>query len=191
MQNNHESTLSEDKEEGNTSEQLSPPINDSQEEMNKYKDKYLRAIAENENTRKRLYKEREEYAQFSAQNVLSDFLHPIDQLERALAFADQANDEIKHWALGFQMILTEFQNALSQNGVRPMETKGALFDPNRHEATEVVPTSDYPEGYILEENSKGYLIGDKTLRPARVKVAKTPLSAGNETNDESNDSQNT
>lgn len=142
------------------------------EELSEYKDKYLRLLAETENMRKRMQKERQELIQYAVQNIIIDFLNPIDQMEKALGFAQQGSDELKHWALGFQMILNQFKEVLTNSGVTAMESKGAKFDPHLHEAVEMVETEDHPAGFVVEESARGYKMGDKTIRPARVKVAK-------------------
>lgn len=151
-------------------------------EVADYKDKYFRGLAESENARKRMQKERQELIQYAVQNVIVDFLNPIDHLENALNFAQQASDEVKHWAHGFQMILNQFKDTLANNGVVAIKSEGMTFDPHYHEAIEMVETADYPPGTIVTETLKGYRMGDKTIRPARVKVAKAPSINGNNQN---------
>lgn len=146
-------------------------LNQIKKEVAEYKDKYIRQLAEMENMRKRLQKERQEMIQFSVQNVIIDFLNPIDHYENALKFAEQASDEVKHWALGFQMILSQFKDVLANNGVTAFQSAGTLFDPNLHEAVEMVATNEYPPGTVVTESVKGYKMGGKTIRPARVTVA--------------------
>lgn len=141
-------------------------------ELAEVKDKYLRVLAESENARKRLQKEKQENVQYAIQNIIVDFLNPIDHMENALGYAQQMSDEVKHWAVGFQMILTQFKDVLSNNGVIPFPSEGQPFDPHRHEAIEMVETSAVPPGTVVEESLKGYLMGDKVIRPARVKVSK-------------------
>lgn len=143
-------------------------------EAAEYKDKYLRVLAEAENTRKRLQKERQEMIQFAVQNVLVEFLNPIDHLQKALSFTEQASDEVKHWAAGFQMILNQFKDVLTNHGVHPFKSEGQAFDPHSHEAVEMVATSEHPPGTVVEESLLGYKRGNTTIRPARVKVAKAP-----------------
>lgn len=141
-------------------------------ELAEVKDKYLRVLAESENARKRLHKEKQENVQYAIQNVIVDFLNPIDHMENALGFAQQMSDEVKHWAIGFQMILSQFKDILSTQGVKPFLSEGKPFDPHRHEAIEMIETSAMPPGIVIEESLKGYMMGDKTIRPARVKVSK-------------------
>lgn len=137
------------------------------------KDKYVRLLAEMENMRKRMYKERQELIQFAIQNVIIEFLNPIDNLENALKFATtQASEEIKQWALGFQMILNQFRDVLTSHGVSPFESIGTPFDPHHHEAVETRATTEFKQGTVISENLKGYRMSDRTIRPARVVVAK-------------------
>ena len=79
------------------------------EELSEYKHKYLSLLADAENARKRLQKERGELVDYAIRNLIVDFLHPIDHLENALKFTQEASSEVKHWALGFQMILNQFK----------------------------------------------------------------------------------
>jgi len=143
-------------------------------EVAECKDKYLRALAEAENARKRMQKEKQDMIQYALQNVIVDFLNPIDHMENALSFTQQMPDEVKNWAIGFQMILSQFKDVLTNNGVTPFVSEGKPFDPYRHEAIESVSTPDFPPGTIVEESLRGYSMGDKTIRPARVKVSKLP-----------------
>ena len=155
-----------------------------------YKDKYQRALAESENARKRLQKERQELIQYALQNVLAEFLGPIDHLENALQYADQASPDVKHWAQGFQMIANQFKDVLTNNGVSPFTSTGKHFDPHLHEAIETLITTEYAPGTIVSESLRGYKMGERTLRAARVKVAKAPtaskIDAVPETQDELN-----
>lgn len=148
-----------------------------QNDASESKDKYLRLLAESENARKRLYKERQELTQFSIQNVITDFLNPIDHMENALKFTQQMSDEVKHWALGFQMILGQFKEVLSSNGVQAFVSEGKPFDPHYHEAVEMVETDEYPPGIVIEESIRGYKMGDRVIRPSRVKVSKAAAEA--------------
>lgn len=141
-------------------------------ELAECKDKYLRTLAESENARKRLQKEKQELIQYALQGAIVDFLNPIDHMENALNFTQQMSDEVKHWAIGFQMILNQFKDVLSSNGVMPYVSEGRPFDPHFHEAVENIATTDFPPGIVIEESLKGYKMGDKVIRPARVKVSK-------------------
>lgn len=145
-------------------------------EIHEYKDKYLRSIAEAENLRKRLNKERQEMMQMAIQSVIVDFLTPLDHMEKALSFTDQMSEEVNNWATGFKMILNQFKEALTNNDVHAFKSVGMPFDPHHHEAVEMIETTEFPEGTVVEENTKGYKMGSKIIRPARVKVAKKSSS---------------
>ncbi len=144
-------------------------------EARDYKEKYLHALAEGENARKRLQRERHEMVQHSIQNVIVEFLNPIDQMESALKYAENAAPEVRDWAIGFQMILTQFKDVLTNHGVSPFISEGHKFDPHFHEAIDVVITEDHPPGTIIKERVKGYKMSSgKVIRAARVDVAKAP-----------------
>lgn len=145
-----------------------------QHEIMEYKDKYLRLLADQENSRKRQQKERIEQMRFANENLMVDFLRPIDNLENALNFAKEMSEEVKNWAIGFQMILTQFKDVLNLNGVTAFESKGKPFDPHMHEAVEMIESNEYPSGFVVEEFVRGYKMGeDRIIRPARVKVSKS------------------
>lgn len=154
------------------------PVAKVTQELNEYKDKYFRALAEGENTRKRLQKEKIESQSFAIQSVIEDFLVPLDHFEKALSHAEAASPEIKHWAIGFEMILSQMKQVLSDNGVEPFESKGKQFDPHQHEAIETEETEKVSPGTILEEFTRGYKLGARVIRPARVKVATAPTTSG-------------
>ncbi len=145
-----------------------------EEELKEHKEKYLRSLAEMENTRKRMQKERQDMTKFAVDNVLCDLLDPLDSFEKALGFAANMSDDVKNWAVGFQMILTQLKNILDQHGAKPFVSEGKKFDPHYHEAVEVEETTEKADGTILEVFVEGYLSGERIIRAARVKVAKTP-----------------
>jgi molecular chaperone GrpE len=161
------------------SEVTEPPV----EDMIDYKDKYLRLLADVENTRKRMQKEKVDNMRFAVENLMSEILGPIDNLENALRFADQMTGEVKNWAMGFQMILAQFQEVLTQNGVTAFTSVGEMFDAAKHEAVEIEETAEHPDGAIVKEFVKGYRCGDRIIRAARVKVAKK-LTVEGDTNHE-------
>jgi len=139
-----------------------------------WKDKYLRAIAEMENMRKRMQKEKQELTRFSTESVVAEFLPALDNFENALRFADNASADVKNWAIGFTMILSQFKEVLHDHGIIAFHAEGTIFNPECHEAVEIEETIDVPDGIIIKEFSKGYKTSARTVRPARVKVAKHP-----------------
>lgn len=151
-----------------------------QNELKEYKDKNLRILAESENTRKRLQKEKTEMQSYAKENLICEFLNPIDHFEKALSFKEQQSDEVKSWMMGFEMILTQFKDILNQNEIRPIESAGRPFDPYFHEAMEAEETTKYVPNTIIKEHVKGYMIGERVIRPAKVKVAKKPAAHSDE-----------
>lgn len=139
-----------------------------------YKDKYLRILAESENARKRLIKEKQEMIQYSLQNIICEMLGPIDHMESALKHTENASEGVKQWSIGFQMILAQFKDVLLANNVHSFTSVGKAFDPHLHEAVEMVVTQEHPAGIVVEESVQGYKMGDRVIRPARVKVSKSP-----------------
>ncbi len=143
-----------------------PPVEEN------WKEKYLLSIAEMENMRKRMQKERSDMSRFAIESAIADFLPAIDNFENALRFAGSGSAEIKNWATGFEMILSQFKEVLNNNGIHAFNSVGSIFNPHDHEAVEMVETNEKPDGTILEEFTKGYKSSLRTIRPARVKVAK-------------------
>lgn len=140
-----------------------------------YREKYFRLLADMENLRKRVQKEKQEMTRFAIENVLADFLSPLDNLESALSSQEQMSEETKQWAEGFSMISKQLSSVLEQHGVSPFTSLGLPFDPHCHEAMEVEETEDSPEGLVLHEYVRGYRTPERVVRVAKVKVSKRPL----------------
>lgn len=147
------------------------------DELKEYKDKYFRALAEIENTRKRLQKEKLESQSFAVQNAILEFLQPLDHFENALKASNQASSEVQNWVKGFEMILAQLKAVLDSHDVSSFETVGKAFDPNFHEAIETEEREDVAEGTILQEFLRGYKMGNRVIRPSRVKVAIAPTAS--------------
>lgn len=181
--------MNEEKQEEKTEEEILKEEEIQTNEETDYKDKYFRLLAENENARKRLQKERHEMTRFAIENVLSEVLLPIDTLESALGFTEQMSEDTRNWVKGFDMILNQFKEILHTHNVVAFHSKGERFDPHKHEAVEVEETHEHPEGMILQEFLKGYKSGDRILRAARVKVAKPPKTSQKEESEEIKDKE--
>lgn len=153
-------------------------------EVSEHKDKYFRLLAEQENSRKRMQKDQRDSYQYAMQSVILEFLNPIDHMEGALKHTGKMSDEVKNWALGFEMILTQFKDVLTTHGVKSFESKGKSFDPHLHEAVEMVETDEIEPGIVVEESLKGYVMGERTIRPARVTVSKKIEEKNSEENQE-------
>jgi molecular chaperone GrpE len=136
-------------------------------------DKYLRAVAELENYRKRVAREKEELARYTSERVVAALLPVLDNLERALVAAQE--HEPNHAALldGLQQIQAQFRRTLEEFGLKEVVANaGHPFDPNIHEAVGHVESAEHPEGHVIQQLQRGYKLADRLLRPARVVVSK-------------------
>ena len=141
-----------------------------QRERDDFHDRWLRKSAEFDNYRKRVDRERREQADQAITDLLEELLLIVDDFDRALTV--DAGDSGAAYQKGIELIHTKLNDLLRKRGVRPIETLGADFDPNLHQAVIHESSPDHREGEVIDELRRGYLIGDKLLRPAMVKVAK-------------------
>lgn len=134
-----------------------------------YYDRLLRKTAEFDNYRKRTDRERQQLSEAAAADLLQDLLPLVDDMERALGVKSDDADAIRK---GVELIHKQLLEILRKRGVRPIEALGADFDPHYHMAVAHEPANDRREGEVIEEFRRGYMLGDRLLRPAMVKVAK-------------------
>jgi molecular chaperone GrpE len=132
--------------------------------------RYLRAQADFDNFRRRTQKEKEELAQYASSKLLTQLLPVVDNFERALAAAAGGGDS-ESLAKGVDMIFRQLQGVLEQEGLKAMEAVGSPFNPDYHQAIMQVESDEHEEGIVVEEIQKGYILKDKVLRPAMVKVS--------------------
>jgi len=138
----------------------------------KQAEQYLRQLADVDNTRKRLQREKEEFSRFAAESVIRHLLPIIDSLSQALVAVDKQADP-QTIIKGIHLIYRQLLGLLEREGVARITTIGEPFDPHRHEAVAQVDTDDHKaDGTIVEEVQVGYTMHGKVLRPAMVKVAK-------------------
>jgi molecular chaperone GrpE len=133
-------------------------------------DRLLRARAEFDNARRRSERERSDYIQFAALDLVKDLLPVLDDFERAL----NVETADTNYAKGVELIYQRFSDLLKKAGLEPIETQGRRFDPNVHEAVQREHTEEAEDQAILGELQKGYNFKGKLLRPAWVKVAVRP-----------------
>lgn len=143
-----------------------------QAELENMKEKYIHCLAETENEKRRMQKDYTKSVTRAVGKALLPILEPIDQFEKALEFAETMSDEVKNWATGFQMILTQFKDTLHKQNIFSFDSLGKNYDPHRHDAISTEETEEVEEGIILEEFTKGYQYHDQIFRPAKVKVSK-------------------
>lgn len=135
--------------------------------------KWLRALADLENYRKRVEKERGRWSAEAREEVLMSLLEVADDFERAIAFGDETGvPPDDPFRAGVELILERLREILRKYDVTPIETRGAGFDPSLHEAVAHVDSDTHGTDQIVEEVRKGYMMGDRLLRCSRVVVAK-------------------
>lgn len=140
-------------------------------EKDAVQDRLLRTAAEFDNYRKRVDRERKELSDYIAAEVLAELLPILDNLERALQAP--LGSDAEAYRKGVELIQKQMLDLLRKRGVTPIETAGADFDPNYHQAVIHETSGDHREGEVMEELQRGYMLGDRLLRPAMVKVAKS------------------
>jgi len=133
-------------------------------------DKLIRTLAEWDNFRKRIAKEKEESIRFANEGLLETLLPIVDNFELGMQAAANAQDA-KSIAIGLQMVLGQIQNFLRDSGLEVIDSVGKPFDPHRQEAIGHQPSDKIPEGSVLSQNRKGYLLKGKLLRAATVTVS--------------------
>lgn len=147
------------------------------EETAALKDRLLRAAADMDNLRKRAEREKAEATLYAATNFARDLLSVADNMSRALAAVpaearEQADEATKNLLAGVELTERELLKVFERYNIRRVETVGAKFDPNVHQALFEMPTSEHPPGTVVQEMQSGFAIGDRCLRPAMVGVAK-------------------
>ncbi len=133
-------------------------------------DRMLRVAADFENFKRRSAKEREETVKLANERLLRDLLPIVDNLERALATPGES-DALRE---GVKLVHKQFVDTLSRFGATPFSSVGTPFDPMRHEALMQQESAEVPAGHVVTEIAKGYMMGERLIRPASVVVARAP-----------------
>ena len=142
-----------------------------QKQRDDYYDRLLRKTAEFDNYRKRTDRERQQQVDTAAADLIKDLLPLVDDLERAIK-ADTGGEAGEAIRRGVELIHRQLMETLRKRGVTPIDALGSDFDPHFHMAVAHEPAEGRRDGEVIEEFSRGYLLGDRLLRPAMVKVAK-------------------
>jgi molecular chaperone GrpE len=138
-------------------------------ENKKLKEEYLRKMAEMENLRKRVEREKGEFYQYALSELLKELFDVLDNFERALETQNKENG--RSFREGIEMIYKQYQDLLMKQGVKPIEIKEKKFDPHLHQAFITVESEDVEQPEVVEELQRGYTLHNRLLRPALVKVA--------------------
>ncbi|KQO59356.1 molecular chaperone GrpE [Methylobacterium sp. Leaf469] len=146
-------------------------------ERDEFKDRVLRTLAEMENLRRRTEREVADARTYAVTNFARDMLNAADNIRRALESVPEAErtgatGAFKALLDGIELTERDLGKTLERHGVKSIDPKGQRFDPNRHQAMFEVPDAEVPSGTVVQVMQSGYVIGDRTLRPALVGVAK-------------------
>lgn len=139
-------------------------------EAEEHKQRLLRTQADYDNFRRRTVKEKEELGKYASAKLITELLPVIDNFERALGLVNDS-EEVASYAKGVEMIFRQLEGILKAEGLSAMESVGTPFNPEFHQAIMQVESDEYEEGTVVEEVQKGYILKDKVLRPAMVKVS--------------------
>lgn len=154
-----------------TTDELEAQLAQEKKRADEYLDNWRRSAAEFQNYKRRMDKEKAEYAQFANERLLKRLLDVLDSFDYGFRAMP---DDVKNapWVEGMRAVQRQLEQILENEGVTPIEALGQEFDPNYHEAMLYEPSPGAHEGDILDEMQRGYMIRDRVLRPTRVKVAK-------------------
>lgn len=156
------------------SAQLTAQIDGLKAQVDERTQQYMRIAADFDNFRKRTQKEKEDLEQQIKCATIVELLPVVDNFERARSHIKPQTDAEMNIHKSYQSVYKQLVDCLKRIGVAPMRSEGKEFDPNLHEAVLREPTSAYAEGTVVEELVRGYVLGDRVLRHAMVKVAAAP-----------------
>jgi molecular chaperone GrpE len=145
-----------------------PEIERLKEDVRREHEMYLRALADFDNYRRRVERERGNAVSSGTREIILSLLDLLDSFELALQHAGSATPSLSE---GLKTIHRKLLNLLERQGITPIQSLGQAFDPRFHEAIDSVRSDDHESGIVVEEVQKGYRWGDELLRPARVRVA--------------------
>jgi molecular chaperone GrpE len=154
-------------------ESLEQELATAREEARQAHERWLRERADLENLKKRTARERADTIRFANESLLRDLLPVLDNLERAVEHA-QGGGNGQPLVEGVALVLKALRDVLEKHGVRPVEAKGAPFDPTHHEAMAQVQSGEHEPNVVVEEHQRGYRLNERLLRPALVTVARAP-----------------
>lgn len=168
--NEETATAEQENTELTTEEKLQKELDEANEKVAVLEDKYLRQVAEFDNYRKRTIKEKAELIKNGSERAIESILPVLDDFERALS--NMAKDEnASEIMTGVELIYNKFVGILKQNGLQKIETEGADFNTDYHEAIALIPTPDEKmKGKVLDCVQAGYTLNDKVIRHAKVAV---------------------
>jgi len=162
-------------------EDLMVKLQDAEKKAAENYDKYVRAVAELDNYRKRAVREKADAIQYGNETLLRDILPLIDGMDRALEHACNSED-FEAFKKGLELLQGQLLGCLQKHGVEVIDTAGKDFDPHVHEAMMQVESAEHGDSQVVGEFERGYLLNGRLLRPAKVSVCKRPSMGGDREN---------
>lgn len=157
-----------------------PPVDEAtalRQEVEQWKDKYLRSKAELQNALRRAENEQRDAIRYANASLLRSVIDVADDLDRTIE-ASAADHNIDSVVEGVRLIRDKLEKFMADQNVTAVEAEGQPFDPARHEALMRQPSADHEPGAIIQQVQKGYMMHDRVLRPAKVIVAAAPAESG-------------
>jgi len=152
---------------------LEGELNAAREEAKEHYDKLLRVMADFDNFRRRNEKEKKEAIKFANEELIQELLTVMDHMDQALSHIKQSDSaEAKNLALGVELVVKQLASTLEKYGLKPVDAVGQVFDAKLHEALQMVDAEDVAPGTVVAQHRRGYLLGDRLLRPALVDVVR-------------------
>lgn len=161
----------EEEQRASTETDITAKLEEKEKEAAENYDKYVRAVAELENYKKRAARERADSIKYGNENLIRDILPFVDSLDRALHHAGNS-DDFEAFKKGLQLLQDQLLCSLEKHGIQKIECADKEFDPNMHEALYQIDSNAHDENKIVDELEKGYLLNGRLLRPAKVSVCK-------------------
>ena len=140
------------------------------QELADTKDRYLRTVAEMDNMRKRLEREKADFIKFSNESILKDMIPVLDSMDKAVPDEQGLDPAVKSYREGVLMVQRQFLQTLAKHGLEPVESSDKPFDPNFHQAIQRIESGDVTVETVAAEFAKGYVLNGRLIRPSMVSV---------------------
>ncbi|MCR5350742.1 MAG: nucleotide exchange factor GrpE [Acholeplasmatales bacterium] len=186
VENKEQSKKEKKKEAKDKKSKLEKENEELKAELANLKNEYLKVFAEMENTKKRLNESAVKDRKYASQKVVGELVQPVDMLTQIVNMP-AANDEVRNYQIGFQMIANQLVDILKNEGLALIESLGKEFDPKVMQAVSVDYNPDKPLNTVLSVMQQGYMYKDRVLRPAMVTVNTKPKEEANDDKKEEND----
>ncbi len=147
-------------------------LEEKEKESAAHYDRYLRAVADLENYKKRIARDHADLVKYGNEKLIRDLMPILDSLDRALKQTNDVSAEVQAFIDGLKLIEAQFVACLQKHGVEKIEARGKDFDPNFHQAVMMIESEDFEDNKVVEEFETGYLLNGRLLKPAKVSVSK-------------------